>query len=306
MPNPFFPKRFYSYSSYLKQKYGGRVAKVPLDGGFTCPNRDGSKGIGGCIYCSARGSGDFVACPSRPLREQFEAYCETLSHKWSPVGFIPYFQSFTNTYSTPARLRTLYMEALQLPRTVGLSIATRPDCLGEDVCDVLREIASQTDLTVELGVQTTFDATAARCNLCHTFSDTVDAVERLKHDPIQICVHLINGLPGETHEQMVQSARAVSELGVHAVKLHLLHVLRDTPLAQQPYQCMGKEEYISVICDQLEVLLPNIVIQRLTGDGRGENLLAPEWSRRKREVLNGIDQELKRRDSWQGKNSRLI
>lgn len=305
--NPFHQtgKRFSSYAYYLRKTYGGRVAKIPLDGGFTCPNRDGTKGTGGCVYCSARGSGDFIANPSRSLREQFDSYRTTLSGKWSPIGYIPYFQSFTGTYAPPQRLRELYTEALTLPHTVGLSIATRPDCVDKDVCAVLSEFAEQTDLTVELGVQTIHTETASRCNLCHCFADTMQAIERLRRLPLQICVHLINGLPGETPEQMVQSAQTIGELGIDAVKIHLLHILRDTPLAErQDYTCLTKDQYISVVCDQLEVLPPSVVIQRLTGDGRGEDLLAPDWSRRKREVLNGIDQELKRRDSWQGKRIR--
>ena len=301
--NPFREtgKRFYPYFSYLKQRYGGRVAKIPLDGGFTCPNRDGTKGTGGCVYCSARGSGDFVAHPSRPLSEQFASYRGVLAGKWSPVGYIPYFQSFTGTYAPPDRLRTLYAEALALPDVVGLSIATRPDCLDDAVCAVLAEFADRTDLTVELGVQTVWDETAARCNLCHTYADAVQAVHRLRRMDVQICVHLIDGLPGETHEQMVHSARAVGRLGIDAVKLHLLHVLRGTPLAETDYTCLTQEEYVSVVCDQLEVLPPTVIIQRLTGDGRGEDLIAPDWSRNKRRVLAAIDRELRRRDSWQGK-----
>ncbi len=308
MSHPFVAtgKRFYSYSYYLKQTYGGRVAKIPLDGGFTCPNRDGTKGIGGCIYCSAHGSGDFIAQPTRPLTEQFQSYCQTLSQKWQPIGYIPYFQAFTGTYAPPDYLRGLYARALSLPRAVGLSIATRPDCLSEDICAVLGEFAAQTNLTVELGVQTIWDDTATRCNLCHTFSDVQDAIQRLRRYPLQICVHLINGLPGETANQMIASAQAVGELGIDAIKLHLLHVLRGTVLAQQmSYQCMDKDAYLSVVCNQLEVLPPSVVIQRLTGDGSREELIAPLWSLHKRAVLNGIDQELKRRDSWQGKRLSL-
>lgn len=304
MSHPFAAtgKRFYPYAYYLKQRYGGRVAKVPLDGGFTCPNRDGTKAFGGCIYCSSSGSGDFIAQPSRPLSEQFACYRQTLSQKWQPVGYIPYFQAFTGTYAPLSRLRELYEEALALPQTVGLSIATRPDCLSDEVCALLGTFAEQTDLTVELGVQTIWDDTAAHCNLCHTFSDVQNAIQRLRRYPISICIHLINGLPGETAEQMISSARTVGELGIDAIKLHLLHVLRGTALAQQTsYRALTKEEYISIVCSQLEVLPPSVVIQRLTGDGAREDLMAPLWSLRKREVLNGIDQELKRRDSWQGK-----
>lgn len=293
-------KRFYPYFWYLKTKYGGRVAKVPLDGGFTCPNRDGVKGVGGCCYCSAAGSGDFIAQPQAPLRAQFDRYRTQMLQKWQPIGYIPYFQSFTGTYAPVSRLRALYGEALALPGAVGLSIATRPDCVGEEVCALLAQVAQQTDLTVELGVQTVFDDTAARCNLCHTFADFAQALERLRRIPVSVCVHLIDGLPGETPEQMVQSARLVGSMGVDAVKLHALHLLRGTPLARTDHVCLTMEQYVSVVCDQLEVLPPQVVIQRLTGDGKGEDLLAPDWSRNKRAVLAAIDRELRRRGSVQG------
>ena len=302
MPLPFegSGKRFYPYFWYLKQQYGGRIAKVPLDGGFTCPNRDDSKGSGGCIYCSAAGSGDFIACPHTPIAQQFENYCSTMLQKWQPVGYIPYFQSFTGTYAPPDRLRDLYTQALSLPQTVGLSVATRPDCIDETVCSLLAEFSAQTDLTIELGVQTIFDETAEHCNLCHSFADFEHALALLHEIPVQICVHLINGLPGETPDMMLQSARTVGQMGIHAVKLHSLHVLRDTPLAQTDYSCLTQEEYVSILCDQLEVLPCDIVIQRLTGDGKGSDLLAPDWSRNKRAVLATIDRELKRRNSFQG------
>lgn len=293
-------KRFYPYFWYLRKKYGGRIAKVPLDGGFTCPNRDGSKGIGGCIYCSSAGSGDFIASPSQSIPEQFESYRTNMLSKWTPVGYIPYFQSFTGTYAPIDRLRELYTQALHLPNTVGISIATRPDCISEKLCSLLAELTEQTDITIELGVQTIFDDTAERCNLCHTFSDFQRALSLLHIIPVSICVHLINGLPGETPEQMVQSAKTIGSMGIDAVKLHALHVLQHTKLAEQCYTCLTAEEYVSIICDQLEVLPPHIVIQRLTGDGKGVDLLAPDWSRNKRAVLAAIDREMKRRNSVQG------
>ena len=302
MPLPFegSGKRFYPYFWYLKQTYGGRIAKVPLDGGFTCPNRDGSKGTGGCIYCSASGSGDFITSPTQSISEQFEQYRTQRLNKWQLIGYIPYFQSFTATYAPIDRLRALYTQAMRLPDTVGLAIATRPDCIDAAVCALLEECAAQTDVTIELGVQTIFDKTAERCNLCHSFSDFERAMQQLRRIPVSVCVHLINGLPGETPEQMVQSAKTVGSMGIHAVKLHALHVLRNTALAAQPYSCLTQEQYVSILCDQLEVLPPHIVIQRLTGDGKGADLIAPEWSRNKRAVLAAIDREMKRRDSVQG------
>lgn len=293
-------KRFYPYFWYLKNKYGGRVAKIPLDGGFTCPNRDGTKAFGGCIYCSPAGSGDFIPSPQSPLREQFDRYRTQMLGKWKPVGYIPYFQSFTGTYAPIPRLRELYMQALALPQTVGISIATRPDCVGPEVCALLAELAHQTDVTIELGLQTIWDNTAIQCNMHHTFSDFADALTRLHDIPVSICVHLINGLPGETPEQMVQSAKQIGGMGIDAVKLHALHVLRDTPLAETAYSCLTMQQYVSIVCDQLEVLPPHVVIQRLTGDGKSSDLLAPDWSRNKRAVLAAIDRELKQRGSVQG------
>lgn len=291
-------KRYYPYAQYLRQRYGGRVAKIPLDGGFTCPNRDGTKGIGGCAYCSARGSGDFVC--GDDLEQQFSAYAAGLT-KWQPVGYIPYFQAFTGTYAPLERLRTLYDRALALPDAVGLSVATRPDCVPEEVADLLAEYAQRTDVTVELGVQTVHDRTARAMNLCHTFADFERALERLQKRDIPVCVHLINGLPGETREDMVESARTVGGMGIQSVKLHLLHILKHTALSHlTEADCLSMEDYVGLVCDQLEVIPPEVVIQRLTGDGKGADLIAPQWSRNKRAVLNAIDREMARRDAWQG------
>lgn len=291
-------KRYYPYAHYLKQRYGGRVAKIPLDGGFTCPNRDGSKGTGGCAYCSARGSGDFVR--GTDLEQQFAAYAAGLT-KWQPVGYVPYFQAYTGTYAPVERLRELYDRALALPGAVGLAIATRPDCVPESVVDLLREYAARTDVTVELGVQTIHDRTARAMNLCHTFADVAQALERLQKCGIPVCAHLINGLPGESREEMIASARVLGGMGIHSVKLHLLHILKHTALSHlTETDCMTMENYVRLICDQLEVLPPSVVIQRLTGDGKSEDLIAPMWSRQKRAVLNAIDQEMARRNAWQG------
>lgn len=293
-------KRFYPYFWYLRNRYGGRIAKVPLDGGFTCPNRDGTKGTGGCIYCSAVGSGDFITSPQASLREQYDLYRTEMLGKWNPVGYIPYFQSYTGTYAPIHRLRELYTQAAALPGTVGLAIATRPDCISEELYDLLAEFSDRLDVTIELGVQTIFDETAVQCNMCHTFADFEHAMSLLRTLPVSVCVHLINGLPGENAEQMVQSAKTVGGMGIDAVKLHALHILKGTALAQTPYTCLRMEEYVSIVCDQLEVLPPHVVIQRLTGDGKSEELIAPDWTRNKRAVLAAIDRELKQRGSVQG------
>lgn len=297
-------KRYHTYAYALKQRYGGRVARIPLDAGFTCPNRDGTKGTGGCAFCSGRGSGDQIAAlPS--LRAQYDAGCAKLAKKWRDARYIPYFQAFSGTYAPIERLRAVYAEACALPGAVGLAIATRADCISEEVADLLGAFAARTDLTVELGLQTAHAQTAARMNRCETPAEFLTGYRRLRARGIAVWVHLINGLPGDSLEDMRDSARFVAALRPQGVKIHLLHILRDTPLAAQwqagAVPVMTREAYVSVVCDQLALLPPETVIGRLTGDGAAQDLLAPLWSRRKREALNAIDQLLVRRDSWQGK-----
>lgn len=313
MGNPFpfsdGNKRYHTYAYALRQRFGGRVARVPLDGGFTCPNRDGAKGTGGCAFCSGRGSGDQIAAlPS--LRAQYDAGRAKLAAKWPGARYIPYFQAFSGTYAPAARLRALYAEALALPGAVGLAVATRADCVTEEAAALLGGIAARTHLTVELGLQTASDSTAQRMNRCETRQAFLEGLYRLHAHGVPAWVHLINGLPGETAEDMRDSARFIAGLPVQGVKIHLLHVLRGTPLAAAyaagGFETMAREDYVSVVCDQLELLPPGMVIGRLTGDGPAGDLLAPLWSRRKREALNAIDQELARRDSWQGKFCRKI
>ncbi|MGE4548335.1 MAG: TIGR01212 family radical SAM protein [Intestinibacillus sp.] len=305
-PFPFSDdnKRYHTYAYFLKRRYGGRVARVPLDGGFSCPNRDGTKGAGGCAFCSGRGSGDQIpALPS--LREQYAAGRAKLAEKWPDARYIPYLQAFSGTYAPIRRLCAVYEEALRLPGAVGLAVATRADCVTEDAAELLAEIAARTDLTVELGLQTASDETARRIGRCETRAEFLEGFARLRARKVPVWVHLINGLPGETPEDMRASAQFVAGLGVQGIKMHLLHVLRGTPLASAYLEgqlpVLLREDYVSVVCDQLELLPPSMVIGRLTGDGAAAELLAPLWSRRKREVLNAIDRELVRRDSWQGK-----
>lgn len=291
-------KRYHTYAYHLKQKYGGRVARVPLDAGFTCPNRDGIKGVGGCAFCSARGSGDQVMAGS--LAEQYAAGIEKLS-KWPDARYIPYLQAFSNTYAPAERLKAVYDEGLALPDAVGLVIATRADCIDKERADLLADYAQKTDLTVELGLQTIHDRTNEALNRGEGFAEFQRAVQLLRERSITVWAHLIDGLPGETREMMVDSARMLGQLGVQGVKIHLMHYLRGTALAPMHHLAMTREDYVQTVCDQLEVLPAEMVIGRLTGDGLAELLLAPLWSRRKREVLNAIDQELARRDSWQSK-----
>ncbi len=300
-------KRYHTYDYWLKTTFGGKCAKIPLDAGFSCPNLDGKCGEGGCIYCSGRGSGDFAESALVPLREQYDRQREFLAKKWPTERCIPYFQARTNTYAPVDRLRSIFEEALTWPAVVGMSIATRADCLPDETVALLAELSEKTVLTVELGLQTTHDATAAVINRGHTYADFLDGYNRLRIGAPQalVCVHLILGLPDETEADMLETVRRVAELKPDQVKLHLLHVLRGTALGDLygagKYSPMEKDEYISVVVKALELLPPETVVARVTGDGAADDLLAPLWSRRKREVLNGIDMRLAELDTAQGR-----
>jgi len=289
-------KRYHTYDHWLKATFGGKCAKIPLDAGFSCPNLDGRCGFGGCIYCSGRGSGDFAESPTVPLREQYDRQRELLARKWPTERCIPYFQARTNTYAPVERLRATFEEVLTYPAVVGMNVATRADCLPVETVALLDELSRQTVLTVELGLQTVHDATAARINRGHTFADFLEGYHRLRDGAPQAltCVHLIFGLPGETEADMMETARRVADLRPHQIKLHLLHVLRGTALGEiyqgGGYTPMEMEDYVTAVVRALEWFPPETVIARLTGDGAAEDLLAPLWSRRKREVLNRIDQ----------------
>lgn len=303
-------KRYHTYDYAMRIRYGGKCAKAVLDAGFTCPNIDGTKGKGGCIYCSGRGSGDF-ADPTLSLRAQYEKQRKLVSQKWTPVGWIPYLQAHTNTYAPLERLREVYEEVLSFPDIVGMSIATRGDCITEEIGGLLAEVAEKTDLTVELGLQSVWDETATRINRCHTYEEFLQGFRRLRQasDRIRIGVHLINGLPGESAEQMLETVRLVGELHPEEVKLHLLHVLKGTALATLyeagEYTPMAYDDYVTTVVDQLERLPADIVVGRITGDAPGEDLLAPLWSKKKLTVMNGIDKLLLERDSWQGKYAKI-
>ena len=300
-------KRYHTYDYWLKSTFGGKCAKIPLDAGFSCPNLDGVCGTGGCIYCSGRGSGDFAEEATMPLREQYDRQRELLSGKWPTERCIPYFQARTNTYAPAAVLRPLFEEALTWPGVVGMNIATRADCLPDDTVALLAELAERTVLTVELGLQTAHDETAARINRGHTYADFAEGYARLRRGAPKalICVHLIFGLPDEDEAAMLETVRRVAELKPDQVKLHLLHVLRGTALADLyeagKYTPMEKDDYIAAVVKALELLPPETVVARVTGDGAAEDLLAPLWSRRKREVLNGIDMALAAAHTWQGR-----
>lgn len=297
-------KRYHTQNYFLRNKFGKKVMKISLNGGFTCPNIDGTKGVGGCTYCSSSGSGDFAGNPAHDIHRQFEEIKAMMTNKWEG-DYIAYFQANTNTYAPTARLRELYEAALAEENVVGLSVATRADCISEETADYLAELTKRTYLTVELGLQSIHDETGKRINRCHSYGDFLKGYEMLAKRGIPVCVHLINGLPLETHEMMVESAREVGKLCPHSVKLHLLHIIRGTKIAEEyengEFSVLTLPEYVSIICDQLEVLPPETVIQRVTGDGKREDLIAPLWSLKKFVVMNEIDKEMVRRNSFQGK-----
>ncbi len=289
----------------MRHEFGTKVFKVSLDAGFTCPNRDGTKGTGGCAFCSAAGSGDFAGDRTMDISSQFRRVKEIMHRKWPNAKYIGYFQAFTNTYAPARYLRQLYDSILKENGVVGISVATRPDCLPDDILDMLGEINRETYLWVELGLQTLHQSTARLMNLGYDGSDFVQALKALRQRGIRVCPHIILGLPGETYDMMMETARALSLLDIQGIKMHLLHVMRETNLAlmyeRGEFELLTQDEYVSLVVDILEILPPPVVIHRVTGDSPREALIGPEWSLRKWEVLNGIDKELLRRDTWQGK-----
>ena len=299
-------KRYQTYNYYLRHRFGKKVFKVPLNVDLGCPNRDGTKGTGGCIFCSSKLSGDFAGNPCDDIKSQFCDIKEKMHHKWQEGLYIPYFQAGSNTYADVETLKGMYYTALGFENVVGLSVATRADCINEEIADLLGEIAEKTYLTVELGLQSVYDDTAKLCNRCHTYADFLKGFEMLKARGINVCVHIINGLPNETPEMMVNTAKVVGELGIHSMKIHLLHILKGTRLAKMyekgDYQPMAMEDYVDTVCRQLTTLPQDVIIQRVTGDGAKSDLIAPLWSLKKFCVMNEIDKKMARENLWQGMN----
>lgn len=297
-------KRYHTWNYHLRKRFGCKVFKVALNAGFTCPNIDGTKGFGGCTYCSSSGSGDFAGNPEQSILTQFEEIKTRMHKKWKEAKYIAYFQAHTNTYADVDTLKRCFEPVLAQENVVGLSIATRADALPEDVLEYLSDLNNRTFLIVELGLQSIFDETGERINRCHTYAEFLEGYKKLKALGIKVCVHLIDGLPGETKEMMIESAKAVAKLRPDYVKLHLLHILKDTVMAKEfengDIIPLTLEEYVDIIVSQLEYFSPETVIQRITGDGGKETLLAPLWSLKKFVVLNEIDKEMIRRNTYQG------
>lgn len=304
MQELFLGKRYHTLDYFFKNKFGTKIAKIPLSGGFSCPNRDGTKGTGGCIYCSGALSGDFAGKACDSIEKQFSDIADMMHKKWKNTKYMAYFQTGTGTYADIERLNYLYNAAINQPDVVALSIATRPDCISKECFHLLEQFSKKTYLTVELGLQSVHDETARVINRQSTYGEFLQSFNTLKDLGIDVCVHLINGLPYETTDMMNESVRAVSELLPWSVKLHLLHVIRGTVCEKMyndgEFRTFEKDEYVCLICDQLRMIDRRIVMQRLTGDGKRDELVAPLWSIRKFELLNAIDAEMTRRGAIQG------
>lgn len=299
-------KRYRSFSYEMKSTFGSKIMKFSLDGGFTCPNRDGTLGNRGCIFCGEEGSGEFAASRTLDIKEQIESQKELLSNKWNSDKYIAYFQNFTNTYSTYEDLKEKYNLAISQEGVVGLAIATRPDCLSEEILDLLEEINKKTFLWIELGLQTIHERTAKFIRRGYSLDCYDEAVKKLNERNIKVVTHLIIGLPDESKEDMLSSVKYVANTNTWGVKFHLLYIQKDTDIYEyykkEPFHILSKEEYISLIVDSIEYLPSDMVIHRLTGDGKRSLLVEPLWSLSKRRVLSGIDKELKIRNSFQGYN----
>jgi radical SAM protein (TIGR01212 family) len=297
-------KRYKAFSEELKRVFGCRVQRISVDAGFNCPNRDGLLDTEGCIYCGGSGSGSYGIRSDLTVAGQVEDGKEVMRRKYKAQRFIAYFQAYSNTNAPVEQIRGLYTEALSVPDVVGLIIATRPDCLSDEVLDYLQELSRQTYLWLELGLQSIHDRTLTIINRRHDHACSVDAVQRSMCRGLRVCVHIILGLPGESREEMLAGVAELNRLGVAGVKLHLLHVMKGTALAEMygrgEVQVLDRDDYARLVCDFLELLDPRILIHRLTGDGGHDNLVAPLWSLKKFEILNLIDAELERRGTRQG------
>lgn len=296
-------KRYHTLNYHLNELFGEKVYKAVIDAGFSCPNIDGTVGFGGCSYCLS-GSGEFTNDSALTITEQLKKEYERIAKKHENPKLIAYFQAHTNTYAPVEILKEKYEEALAFSNVVGLSIATRPDCIDEKVADLLKGFCEKTYLTVELGLQTIHDKTARTFNRGYDYKTFLNAYKLLKNRNIRVCVHIINGLMGETKDDMLLTAKEVGKLKPDAVKIHLLHILRGTAY-EKGYESkklipLGKYEYIDIVCRQLEFLPPETVIERITGDGAKQSLIAPLWSLDKISVLGGIDKELDARNTYQG------
>ena len=295
-------KRYHTLNYHFKNKFGKKVFKVSLNANFSCPNKINGKG---CIFCSRLGSGDFAGNVNKDLVTQFNEVKDIMEKKWPDAYYIAYFQANTNTFAPVSVLKEKYESVLNLPNVIGIDIATRPDSISEECLEYLKELNERTNLTIELGLQSIHEDTLKFIRRGHTLKQFEECVKKLKENNINVVVHIINGLPNETKEMMLETVKYLNKLNIDGIKIHMLHVIKDTDLGdlylKEPFHILTKEEYIDIVVSQLELLKPEIVIHRITGDPKKEDLIEPTWLLKKFCVLNDIDKEMKRKNTYQGK-----
>ncbi len=297
-------KRYYTLDYFYKNKFNSKVFKVSLNAGFTCPNKDGKVGTKGCIYCSKSGSGEYGGNVLKDIVTQFNEVKEMMLKKWPEAKYIGYFQANTNTYAPVEVLKEKYEPILKQEGVVGLNIATRPDSITDECLDYLEDLSKRTYLTVELGLQTIHEKTSILINRCHTLECFKNMVEKLRERNINVIVHIINGLPYETKEMMIDTVKYLSNLDIQGIKIHALSILKNTELAKlyekEKFKVLSRDEYIDIVCTQLEYLREDIVVNRITGDPMATELIEPSWLTNKTTILNDIDKLMKQRDTYQG------
>ena len=298
-------KRYHTLNYHVKNKYNCKVVKISLNAGFTCPNIDGTSGYGGCIYCSKSGSGDFGGDVTKSLEDQFLDIKNIIDKKWPNSKYIAYFQAHTNTYAPINILKEKYESVLKLDNVIGIAIATRADAISDECLDYLEKLNKRTNLTIELGLQTIHENTSKLINRCHSLKQFEDMYYKLKERNIEVVVHIINGLPYEDEEMMLKTVKYLNKLKIDGIKIHMLNIVKDTALAKmykkEKFNILSKEEYIDIVIKQLELLSPEIVIHRITSDPDPKNLIEPVWLIKKFCLLNDIDKEMKKRDTYQGR-----
>lgn len=290
------PLHYTSANEFFRKKFGCKIIKIPINGNFTCPNRDGTKGTGGCIFCSEKGSGDFLLPSDMPIAEQFEKTKKIMSGKWKSGKYMIYFQSFTNTYAPIAKLRKIFTEAADLKDVVGISIGTRPDCISYETINLLKELSEKLYITVEIGLQTSNEKSAVYINRCYNNTEFEKAMSLLNKANIDVICHIIFGIPGETEEDMLNSVKYAVNSGIKGIKIQLLHVLEGTQLAEiyrkTPFKILSLDEYCSLVAKAIALIPKDITVHRITGDGPKKILIEPKWTGNKKAVLNRLNKEL--------------
>lgn len=297
-------KRYHTFNYYLKTKYNGKVAKVIIDGHFTCPNRDGTKGYGGCSFCSLLGSGDSNANVEEDVLNQYQLNKKIMDRKWTNSLYIPYFQSYSNTYGPLSKIKNMLDPFTKMDEVAEISIATRCDCLSDEIINYLNSLTQYKPIWLELGLQTSNDLTGLNLNRGYSFEEFKDALHRLSKTNIKTCIHIINGLPNETKEDYIKTIKDINHLKFDAIKIHALHIIKNTRLAkefeQQPFNLISRNDYIEIVVEQLRLLKPEIIIERLTGDPMKDELIGPDWVLNKTTILNDIDKLMVKLDCYQG------